>query len=63
MGNNEVRRTAAQVPIRTTRLDLCNILLLKTQVLINPQNILSDGARRHAIGVVRDTTKSLSIAI
>lgn len=55
----EVELTGSKVTIRSTRLDLRDILLPDTKLLVDTNDVLPDTKRGHAVRVVGDTTKVL----
>lgn len=51
-------RTGTKVAIRSACLDLCDILLAQAKLLVEPEDVLPDGYRGHAIRVVRDAAET-----
>lgn len=53
-------RTGTKIAIRTACLDLCDVLFAQAKLLVEPQDVLPDRNRSHAIRVVRDAAESSS---
>src|SRR6267142_686180 len=51
-------RTGTKVAIRSACLELCYILLSQTTLLVEPEEVLPDGYRGHAICIVRDAAET-----